>query len=174
MKNNLETIGRNTLVSFKDSVQDVPAKVDTGADSSSIWATNIYVDKNHQLHFVLFGDSSPHYTGQEIITDNYSVVKVRSSSGHAQIRYRVVLSVTVVGRNVHVRFTLADRRRNIFPILIGRRTLMNRFIVDVSRSECQYNLRPKARLLNNELEKNPHEFFKKYHQNDSESDKVKK
>lgn len=174
MKSNLEVIGRNALVTFKGSIKDVPAKVDTGADGSSIWATNIYIDESHHLHFVLFGENSPYYTGDEITTDEYSVAKVRSSSGHAQIRYRATLNVTISGHCIKVRFTLADRRKNIFPILIGRRTLAKRFVVDVSQSEYNGQARIKTRLLNDELQKNPHEFYKKYHQNDIDSDKVKK
>ena len=174
MKSNLEVIGRNVLVTFKHSATEVPAKVDTGADGSSVWATNIFVDEQHHLHFTLFGEGSPYYTGEEIITDNYSVAKVRSSSGHAQIRYRATLNVAISGRQIKVRFTLADRHKNVFPILIGRRTLAKRFVVDVSQSEYSGQAQLKTRRLNDELQKNPHEFYKKYHHNDNDSDKVKK
>lgn len=174
MKSNLEVIGRNVLVTFRGSIKDVPAKVDTGADGSSVWATDIYVDEAHHLHFVLFDKGSEYYTGEEIVTDDYSVAKVRSSSGHTQIRYRAALSVDIAGHHVKVRFTLADRHKNLFPILIGRRTLAKRFVVDVSQSEYNGQTRVKTRRLNDELQKNPHEFYKKYHQNNIDSDKVKK
>lgn len=174
MKSNLEVIGRNILVEFDGIAESVPAKVDTGADSSAVWVTNIRVDEDHHLHFTLFGEGSPYYTGEEIITDNYSVVKVRSSSGHAQIRYRATIAVNIMGRRINVRFTLANRRKNIFPILIGRRTLAHKFVVDVTKSEYEARARSTTRLLNDELEKNPYAFYKKYHQNDDNSDKVEK
>ena len=37
-------IGRNATVDFIDEVFNVPAKVDTGADSSAVWATDVFVD----------------------------------------------------------------------------------------------------------------------------------
>ncbi|MFZ1360625.1 MAG: RimK/LysX family protein [Candidatus Saccharimonadales bacterium] len=174
MNKTLDGIGRNALVEFIRHANAVPAKVDTGADSSAVWATNIYMDTDHRLHFVLFGQESPFYTGQEVVTDEYSVSRVRSSSGHSQIRYRVPLSVRVAGRRVRATFTLADRSKNIFPVLIGRRTLAGRFVVDVSRSECDESATGKTRRLNTELRKDPYAFYKKYHHNGTNDDKVKK
>lgn len=174
MKSNLEVIGRNALVTFNGIAKGVPAKVDTGADSSAVWATNVRVDEDHHLHFTLFGEGSPYYTGEEIVTDNYSVASVRSSSGHTQIRFRATLPVKIAGRRINVRFTLADRHRNAYPILIGRRTLARRFVVDVTQSEYEARPRSTARPLNDEFDKNPYAFYKKYHQNDDNSDKVEK
>jgi len=174
MKSNLEVIGRNAHIEFIDQVKDVPAKVDTGADSSSVWATDIFVDTDHRLHFKLFSQASPYYTGKDIVAEKYSVSRVRSSSGHTQIRYRTPLSIRLAGRRVKVEFTLADRKNNLFPVLIGRRTLAGKFVVDVTRSECKDQPRKQTMSLNDELIKNPHAFYKKYHQNNDNDDKVKK
>lgn len=168
------TIGRNAYIEFVGNGQSVPAKVDTGADSSAVWATDIRMDKDHRLHFVLFDKDSPYYTGDEIIVEDYNVSRVRSSSGHTQIRYRAKLSVRIAGRRVKASFTLADRSKNIFPVLIGRRTLAGRFVVDVSQAECDETGGNKTRRLNDELEKDPYAFYKKYHHNDTKNDKVKK
>ncbi len=163
-----QIIGRNTLVEFIGYASNVPAKVDTGADSSSLWVSNLFVDEDHKLHFVLFDVISPHYIGQEIITDDFSVSKVRSSTGHLQIRYRTHFSVVIGGRKLRTAFTLADRSVNAFPVLIGRRTLLNRFLVDVSQSEYSHQ-RPKRTMdLNKEHVKDPHAFYKKYHLNNDE------
>ncbi len=175
MAHPISTIGRNAYVEFVGHTDVVPAKVDTGADSSAVWASMIRIDEDHRLHFVLFDKQSPYYTGDEIIATNYSVSQVRSSSGHTQIRYRVPLSIRVAGRRVKATFTLANRQKNKFPILIGRRTLARRFVVDVSIAECDESAGASAtRTLNDELDKNPYEFYKKYHRTSSKNDKEKK
>jgi hypothetical protein len=115
----------------KIGVTKVPAKIDTGADSSSIWATNVK-EKDGVLFFSLFGPKSPHYTGQILSTKNYQISSIRSSFGHIQDRYKIKLEAVITGRVINVSFTLANRSRNQFPVLIGRRTLHGKFLVDVS------------------------------------------
>src|SRR6185369_6877401 len=102
------TIGRNALITVGD-IDAIPAKVDTGADTSSIWASDIHED-NGELHFCLFDSGSDYYTGEEIIAyaGCYEQVRVVSSSGEAQKRFVVVLPVVVENRQLEARFTLAD------------------------------------------------------------------
>ena len=167
MDQELQVIGRNVLVDFVGSSSDitaVPAKVDTGADSSSLRASNISVNKKGVLSFTLFAKSSKYYTGEVITRKAYRAAVVRSSSGHEQIRYRIEMPVRVAGKRVRVGFYLSDRSRNDFPILLGRRTLNKKFLVDVSVKE--YKTAPKIkRGIYEEMIKDPYAFHKKYHQN---------
>lgn len=167
-------IGKHTFIDFVGRVADIPAKVDTGADRSSLWASNIEITKDHKLQFVLFDKASPFYSGEVITMNKFKVSHVRSSSGHEQIRYRVHLPILIHGRRVLASFTLADRSRNTFPVLIGRRTLDGKFIVDVSKAEKATRFKKRKRRLNDELEKDPHAFYKKYHANEEKIDKVEK
>ncbi|MBQ3294686.1 ATP-dependent zinc protease [Candidatus Saccharibacteria bacterium] len=160
---NLEIIGSTEYVSVED-IANIPAKTDTGADSSSIWASHIDVDKEGTLSFQLFDESSPLYTGKTITRpkDDYKVKIVRSGHGDERIRYRTELLLEVNGRTIHAMFTLADRSKNNFPVLIGRRTLKGKFLVDVSRMDVKKQSNPKTPKLNAELEKNPYAFHQKY------------
>jgi glutathione synthase/RimK-type ligase-like ATP-grasp enzyme len=125
-------IGSNTFINFpKFGIKKVPAKVDTGADSSSVWASNI-AEKNGKLSFSLFAPNSPFYTGEVINTRDFEISSIKNSFGHTEFRYKVKLSVEIEGRTIKARFTLSNRSENNFPILIGRRTLHGRFLVDVS------------------------------------------
>ncbi|MEP6710427.1 MAG: RimK/LysX family protein [Candidatus Saccharibacteria bacterium] len=162
-QNKLIHIGRNTLVDFKDEASGVPAKIDTGADSTSVWASNIRIDKQGKLCFTLFDKQSEFYTGKEIVRPHYRVAKVKSSNGHEQVRYRAELVIRLKGKTIRTLSTLADRSNNAYPVLIGRRTLQGRFIVDVSRIEHIEPVRERKLGLNDELKENPHEFHKKYH-----------
>lgn len=126
------TIGRVTKVDFpKLGITDVPAKVDSGADSSSVWASNIK-ERAGKLSFTLFAPGSPYYTGEVITTRHYHIRSIKNSFGHAEFRYKVSLQVTLENRTINVSFTLANRSDNRFPVLIGRRTLQGRFLIDVS------------------------------------------
>jgi len=63
--NDMIIVGRNESVDFArySHTKNVPAKIDTGADSSSVWVSNVRVDKKGILRFNLFGEGSPYYTG---------------------------------------------------------------------------------------------------------------
>jgi hypothetical protein len=128
-----KVIGRAEYISFPVSgIKNLPAKVDTGAYRSSIWATNIK-EHNGTLSFTLLGPSSPYYTGKIISTTEYKLIEVENSFGHKQKRYSIFLSVEVAGRRVKSNFTLANRGMKTYPVLIGRKLLKNRFVVDVSK-----------------------------------------
>jgi hypothetical protein len=135
MKTNSTIIGRAVNVDFPElGLSTVPARVDTGAKTSAVWATNI-VEKDRTLHFVLFDNLSPFYTGQILTSRNYTVRVVSSSTGHVQERYAVKLLVNLAGKQIRATFTLADRSMQVYPILIGRNILIGKFIVDVKLGE---------------------------------------
>ncbi|MDO4774102.1 MAG: RimK/LysX family protein, partial [Candidatus Saccharibacteria bacterium] len=102
-------IGRNVKVDFGRRAVGVPAKVDTGADSSSVWATKIRVTKDGVLKFCLFGEGSLYYNGKVFKRTDFSVAKVRSSSGHEQVRYRTYFTIALKGRRIKAMFNLSDR-----------------------------------------------------------------
>lgn len=125
-------IGSKELISFPDeNVFDVVAKVDTGADYSAVWASDI-IEADGELQFKLFGKGSQFYTGKTIRTTNYGVTKVRNSFGHSEQRYKITLLSRIGGRKIRVEFSLADRSNNRYPVLIGKKTLARKFYVDVS------------------------------------------
>ncbi len=128
-------IGRAERVDFpKGKVLGVPAKIDTGAYRSSVWATNVY-EKDGQLYFTLLGPESEFYSGEELRTDEYELVDVENSFGHVEQRYSIMASIRLAGRRVRTNITLSDRKNKTYPILIGRKLLRGKFIVDVSRGE---------------------------------------
>lgn len=133
-KKELVIIGRAEKINLRDfDLANIPAKVDTGADSSSLWVSNV-VEKADGLYFVLFDPSSPHYTGvvQHFTKPDYSQIRVSNSFGHKERRYKVKLRISVKGRNVRATFTLSDRSLKTYPILLGRRLLHGKFLVDVT------------------------------------------
>jgi glutathione synthase/RimK-type ligase-like ATP-grasp enzyme len=137
----LTNIGNVELVSLPDErLTAVPAKIDTGADSSAIWASDIK-EESGQLSFLLFDKKSPFYSGKKHETGKYGVVSIKNSFGKTEVRYRVPLVVDIAGRRIRARVTLADRSNNKYPILIGRKTLSGKFLVNVSHKPDKANQR---------------------------------
>jgi hypothetical protein len=129
-------IGRSELVAFPEfNINNIPAKVDTGADGSTIFASNIRVVKlksgQHVLKFELLKDGHPYYDGRTHQADRFSQTRIKSSFGDIQVRYAITTTVRVAGRNVRAKFSLSDRSNSSYAVLLGRRLLKGRFMIDV-------------------------------------------
>lgn len=149
----LTVIGRAERADLVDlGMQGVPVKIDTGADASSIWAHVVERRDGDNLHVVFFGTESSFYTGEEHVfgPDEYVMTRVANSFGHREIRYKVKLRIRIKGRLIKSSFTLSDRSTKLYPILIGRSLLMNKFVVDVAKGSP---LREAERLRAEQLDK---------------------
>jgi hypothetical protein len=151
----MKIIGRVERISFPEiGIKGVHAKIDSGADLSSLWATGIHEEKG-VLHFKLFGAKSPHYTGKEIMipSPHYLLTRIANSFGHKELRYVVKLQIKLGGKLLLATFTLSDRSRKTYPILIGRKLLKGKFLIDVGRGTPLKDIEEKKKLrLKNELE----------------------
>lgn len=134
---NRKIIGTTHYVGLPDYTDRlIPAKIDTGADSSAIWASSI-LESEGELSFVLFNVGSEFYNGNVIKTKQYAITSVKNSFGRSEFRYRVKLRIKIDNKIYLATFSLADRENSRFPILIGKRLLKNKFIVDVARKDIQ-------------------------------------
>lgn len=156
LKRDLVVIGRVEKAQFPTlDLQKVPVKIDTGADACAIWATVVEQDSGH-LHVTFFGESSPLYTGKihEFGAKDYEITRVANSFGHKELRYKVKLVIKIKNRTIRGSFTLSDRADKLYPVLIGRSLLHNKFLVDVSKgsplihAEKERKVRLKATLNN--------------------------
>lgn len=134
-KKEMTTIGWAEYADFPTlKVSKVIAKIDTGANLSAIWVSKTEV-KDGYLHVIFFNSGSESYTGEEHIfaPDDFSITRVTNSFGESEVRYKVKLQIRMKQRLVLGTFTLADRSKKKYPILIGCSLLRNKFIVDVAK-----------------------------------------
>ncbi len=124
-------VGRVESIRLPDYEISVRSRIDTGAKTSAIWASDIKLAKDGKLSFKLFGKGSPFYTGQVISTKAFSETVVASSNGKLEKRYKVRLVISLKGKKMRVAFTLTDRSQMTYPILVGRNVLSGNFIVNV-------------------------------------------
>lgn len=115
----------------------IKAKLDTGARSSALHAFDIDPFDRDGAEWVRFTVRPwQKSTDDEVVVELpvHDRRKVRSSSGHVQKRYVVVLPVVLMGREVEAEVTLSNRDEMGFRMLIGRQALGHGFAVAPGRS----------------------------------------
>jgi hypothetical protein len=105
-----------------------PARVDTGAGTSSIDVCEISV-KGKMVHFTL----ADRCGGHRLILPLVEMRRIQTSEGSDE-RPVVEMELCIGSRRIRTHITLNDRSRLEFPFLVGRNILEGNFIVDVSRS----------------------------------------
>ncbi|MBP7742315.1 MAG: ATP-dependent zinc protease [Aliarcobacter sp.] len=127
-------IGRREIVSILDlELFDLDAKIDTGADSNSLHCDDIYIDDENFVHFKLLDEIHPAYHGKKIKLPLYKLKKVKSSNGTVQQRASIQVTISFFGKKYKSVISLTDRSDMKYPMLIGRKFLAKRFLVDVSQ-----------------------------------------
>lgn len=133
-----KTIGRRDLASFPElGLTDVPIKIDTGAYTSSIHCTNFKVD-NGVLYADFFDENQPKSKPKTVSFTNFSTKKVKSSNGIVQNRFEIKSSIKLFGKVYKITLTLADRKKMKNPVLIGRKFLNKKFVVDTDFENLSY------------------------------------
>ena len=126
-------IGRREKVSFPDlGITDIDAKVDTGAYTSALHCHDIEIKQN-VLYFKLLDPSHPEFNKQqrfEIFTEK----NIKNSFGHLERRYIIKTRIKIGNRIVKTSISLTDRANMRCPVLIGRKLLRKKFIVDVNET----------------------------------------
>lgn len=128
-------IGATELVHFPDlGWHEVAARVDTGAATSSIHCSKVkVVQKDGKAKLSFYLDVKNGAPKQVFSVTDFKERTVRNSFGHTEKRYVIKTAIVIAGRKIRTEFSLADRRSMSFPVLLGRRLLKGRFIVDVSQ-----------------------------------------
>jgi hypothetical protein len=135
MQSNLKIIGRKEKVSIIDlELFDLDAKVDTGADSNALHCDDICVcDENETVSFTLLDEIHESYHGKRMTLPLHRMKQVKSSNGKVQLRPSVRVSIEFMGKRYKSTISLTDRSDMKYPMLLGRRFLSGRFLVDVSQ-----------------------------------------
>ena len=127
-------IGQTESITLPEfGMTNIVARIDTGAKTSAIWATNIKLE-DKVLSFTLFDEKSEYYTGDVLQTRAYHIRTIISSIGTKEDRYGVKLLILISGRKIRASFTLANRSVQKYPVLVGRNVLRGKFLVDVEHS----------------------------------------
>ena len=116
---------------------DIDIKIDTGAYTSSIHCHKYY-EEDGVLKCLFYDKGHPNYNGKKILFKNYTTTKVKSSNGIVQSRYKVKTSIFLFNKKYSIHLTLNDRDDMKYPILIGRKFLLKKFVVDVTLKNVSF------------------------------------
>jgi len=135
--NTKKIIGRKEKISFPEwGVHLISCKIDTGAYTSSVhrdFAEEREENGEKVLYFKLLSTLDRKYSGKELRATNYTQKRVKNSFGEAEVRYKVSTKVRMFGEDFEAEFTLTDRSKMRNAVLIGRKLIHGRFLVDVSQ-----------------------------------------
>ncbi|ABA57099.1 ATP-dependent zinc protease family protein [Nitrosococcus oceani] len=114
-------------------------KMDTGALSSSLHATNLEYFQRDNAKWVRFtveieDQKDQKEKVQEIFEEPvYRFVTITSSNGESDRRPSVLMKLCLGGEIYEEQFTLNDRSDLTYPVLLGRRTIEHLGLIDVTR-----------------------------------------
>ncbi|WP_419213486.1 30S ribosomal protein S6--L-glutamate ligase [Maribacter sp. X9] len=136
-KNDLESlriIGSEEWCVFKElGIPAIKARVDSGAKTSSIQATNLKIINKGAQEWVKF-EVSPLQENRSIAIECQARLvdrrMVKSSSGISEERLVIKTPVTIGDSIFDIELTLANRDTMEFRMLLGREALNERFIVN--------------------------------------------
>lgn len=136
-KREKKIIGTVDVIDFPQfGFEDVPCKIDTGAQTSSLHCTKVRVVEKDGLEFLTFRVLDPsheQYSKQKFVFEQFEERKIKNSFGNYEYRYVIRAKVRLFGKTRTAEFTLADRERMRYPVLLGKRLLSGHYLVDVSQ-----------------------------------------
>ena len=141
----LKIIGTSDHIDLPEfGLENLGCKVDTGAATSALHCHKVRLiekDGNAYVRFQLLDPEHPSYQNRRFTLPLYAEKEIRNSFGQSEWRYAIKTPVVVFGKTYRVVFTLSDRAKMKFPILLGSRFLRNKFMVDVSQKDLSLQLK---------------------------------
>lgn len=118
-------------------VEWMKAKIDTGARTSSLHAFGVEEFDHDDASWLRFAVHPWQHSADDAVQVEMPVYDrraVRSSSGHVEQRFVVLLDLRLLDRVVPAEVTLTRRDEMGFRMLIGREVLRQGYVVDAATS----------------------------------------
>jgi hypothetical protein len=132
------TIGWREWVQMPDlGIHEMKAKIDTGADSSSLHAFNVQRFERDGVPHVRFEIHPRQRKRKPSLLCEAEVVmekKVKNPGGRTETRPVIRTRLVVAGQEVEALVNLTTRDEMTFRMLLGRRTIREHFVVDPGKS----------------------------------------
>ena len=138
-------IGRIDKIDFPEfELTEIEAKIDTGAFTSAIHTHKIeevIMNNENFIKFTLLDPEHANYNQREFKTKNYEKKTIKSSNGTSEERFAIKTTVTLFKETHTIELTLSERSDMKYPILLGRKFLNKKYIVDSSQKNNSYKLK---------------------------------
>ena len=134
----MKILGRYDRVDLPElGLKNIHAKIDTGAYTCSLHSYHAHV-VDGKLEFVLLDEEHPEFTGMKFVFDEFEIRNIKNSFGEVERRYVIVTTIKIFNEDITAEFSLSKRGSLKFPILVGRKILRDRFLIDVKKKNLSY------------------------------------
>ena len=120
------------------NLKDIDIKIDTGAYTSAIHCSNIQktiIDGVEVIQFYVLDPSHPNYENKQFTVSEFKEKRIKNSFGKSEKRFIIRTSIILFQKKYKIDLSLSERGEMRFPILIGRKFLVGKFIVDPSKTD---------------------------------------
>ena len=116
------------------NVKNVIAKIDTGANLASIDAADIKIVSRDKVKYVKFKVMKRNNTVRKTSAPLEGYKRIKSSNGDVERRPYIKTTLSMDGITKKIELTLTDRGPMEYTMLIGRKALGRRWVVNPSIS----------------------------------------
>lgn len=142
MTNKKIIIGRKDIADFEQlDLYGIDVKVDSGAYTSSFHCHQIMIFEKDDQHWVkcnLLDPDHPKYHEKEFIFKVHKLRHVKSSNGMVEDRISIVTQIRLFKKTYPIELTLTERADMKYPVLLGRKFLSKKFLIDTSRKNLSF------------------------------------
>ena len=131
-------IGRTDIVDFPElDLLGIDIKVDTGAYTSSFHSHSIeIVDGALKCQFL--DPKHEKYHKKYFIFKNFTQKNVKSSNGIIENRFIIKTQILLFNQIHDIELTLTERGSMKYPVLLGRKFLSKKFVVDTAKKNISF------------------------------------
>jgi len=134
----MQTLGRSDRVDLPGlGLSDIHAKIDTGAYNCSLHCSRAEI-VDGKLEFVLLDEEHPEFTGMKFVFKKFDRREIKNSFGEAEMRYVIKTTIKIYDYLIRAEFSLSNRGNLTFPVLLGRKILRDRFLIDVTKKDLSF------------------------------------
>lgn len=135
----MHILGRNDRVDLPGlGLTNIHAKVDTGAYTCSLHCAYSKIIDG-ELEFVLLDEEHPEFTGIKHRFKVFDQREIKNSFGEAELRFVIKTLIIIFDYRIKAEFSLSNRGNLKFPVLLGRKILRKRFLIDVTQKDLYFN-----------------------------------
>lgn len=145
-----QILGKREFVDFPDlGLFRINAKIDTGAYTTALHCHAVRLKEEKGKQVLCFIPLGEHDGGseKEYCFSTFRKKLIRNSFGDTEERYMIRTRIRIGKRVINSLISLSDRRGMRFPVLIGRKLLKKRFMVDVEQEHVGRKFKSKKDSL---------------------------
>jgi len=142
-------IGRLDKADFPDlELTNINIKIDSGAYTSSIHCSTIKEIKEgntSSLRLKFLDDTYSNFLDKEFIFTEYTSKIVKSSNGLSEKRFLIKTTILLFDIKFPIHLTVTERTGMKYPVLLGRKFLNKKFVIDTAKKNLSHKLKHKEK-----------------------------